>query len=262
MGSVSVAEVDSVDILKALQPIWLEKPETARRVRQRIDLVLRWAIAQRWRTDNPTLTIIDALPKQDSSKKKNRKALDYQVAATCIRSVEESKAAPLSKLAFEYLVLNASRSIEVRTAHESEVDLDKRLWTIPATRMKAKREHVVPLSHRACDILKEALAMRDGSGLIFPSARKGRPISDATLLKLVRSKGYDCDIHGFRASFRTWAEEQSTASYSVCEAALAHVKGDETVRAYARSDLLIQRRALMQEWADYLSVSNSKGGAP
>jgi integrase len=259
MGSVSVASLNGADILKALQPIWLEKPETARRVKQRIDLVMRWVIAKGWRTDNPSLTIAEALPKQDKTIRQHRKALPYTQVAICIRSVNESRAAPLSKLAFECLVLTASRSGEVRLAEWSELDLETGIWVIPKARMKMKRAHSIPLVPRVVEIFKTAQVQGDGSDLVFPSARRGRPLSDATLLKLVRSKGYDCDIHGFRASFRTWAEENSSAPHKVAEAALAHSKGDETERAYMRSDLFEKRRTLMGEWADYLLGKNSSG---
>lgn len=257
IGAVAISQINSADLLEVLQPIWLEKPETAQRVKQRMDLVLKWAIAKGWRTDNPALSIVTALPKQDRNKKAHRKSLPYIQVAGCIASVQDSQANPLSKLAFECLVLTATRSGEVRLANVCEIDLETAVWEIPGERMKMGKPHAIPLVPRVVEIFKTALQIGDGSGLLFPSNRAGRPISDATLLKLVRSKGFDCDIHGFRASFRTWAEEHSSAPHRVAESALAHSKGDSTERAYMRSQLFERRRSLMNEWADYLSGSNS-----
>ena len=150
------------------------------------------------------------------------------------------------------MVLTAARSGEVRGAHWSEVDLEAHTWTIPRGRMKGAREHRVPLSDRACEILREAHGHAGGSGLVFPTDR-GRPISDSTLSKLLRELGVAAVPHGFRSSFRDWAAECSEAPREVCELALAHVNSDRVEAAYRRSDLFERRRALMQEWADYLA---------
>lgn len=256
MGNLRVSDISSADILAVMQPIWLEKPETARKLLQRISRILKWTIAQGWRTDNPALAISEALPKQDRSNQQHRKSLPYYQVAGCLGAVQNSRAYPLSKLAFECLVLTASRSGEVRLAVWSEIDLEKAVWSIPAERMKMSRDHSIPLSPRMMDVLGDARSFSDGSDLVFPSNRHGKPISDATLLKLVKAHGFDCHIHGFRASFRTWVQEQTSTPYEVAEAALAHVKGDKTVEAYARSNLFERRRKLMNEWAAYLSGNN------
>lgn len=256
MGNIQISEINSADIMAVLQPIWVEKPETARRVRQRIDRVIKWAIAQGWRLDNPTLAITEALPRREKSQRNHLKSLPYVEVAGCLKTIQSSGAYPLSKMAFECLVLTASRSGEVRLAAWPEIDLNKAVWIIPSDRMKMKRDHSIPLAPRVLEILEQARNLADGSDLVFPSSRQGKPISDATLLKLVNSNGFDCHIHGFRASFRTWVQEQTNAPYEVAEAALAHVKGDKTEEAYARSSLFDRRRLLMNEWANYLSGSN------
>ena len=148
-------------------------------------------------------------------------------------------------------MLTAARSGEVRLATWDEIDPDKAEWTIPASRMKAKQEHCVPLSGRAVEILDEAGTLSDGPGLVFPS-RRGKPMSDMTLSKLVKELGIAAVPHGFRSSFRDWASEQTNHPREVVEAALAHVVSNKTEAAYARSKLLERRRQLMEDWAAYL----------
>lgn len=252
LGKLRVPDVTPADVLAVLTPIWLEKPETARRVRQRIGTVMKWTIANGWRKDNPAESITTALPKNSDAKAK-RKALPYTQVAECIASVQGSGAAIATKLALELLILTATRSGEVRGALWSEIDLKSGVWEIPAARMKMKRSHRVPLSARAVAILTAAKAVGDGSDLVFPGSLKGRPLSDMTLLKLVRALGYDVDVHGFRTSFRTWAQERTTFAREVAEAALAHLVGDAVEQAYARSDLFEKRRKMMEAWATYLA---------
>ena len=157
-----------------------------------------------------------------------------------------------TKLALEFLVLTAARSGEVREAVWDEIDLDNRLWVIPASRMKAKRAHRVPLSAPAITILTEARAFGDSSSVVFPGTRYGVPLSDMTLSKLVKELGFDADVHGFRTSFRTWVQEQTEFPRELAEAALAHAVGDAVEQAYARSDMLDRRRQMMDAWAEYL----------
>ncbi|MEX0319034.1 MAG: tyrosine-type recombinase/integrase [Ruegeria sp.] len=250
-GKTSVAEVDGTNVLAALLPIWNDKQETARRVRQRIGTVLKWAIAKGWRGDNPAETVKAVLPKQDKARKKKRKALPYSQVGDCIRAVQSSGADPSTKLAVEFLIYTVSRSIETRAALWNEIDLQDCVWTVPAGRMKESEEHQVPLTDRAVELLEQARRLHNGE-LVFPGRNIGRPLSDATLLKLVREQGFDCDVHGFRASFRTWAQEQTNFPREVCEMALAHKVGDDTENAYARSDLFQKRRKLMEAWSDYI----------
>jgi integrase len=252
IGKLKVGDVTTSDVLAVLTPIWTTKPETARRVRQRIGTVMKWAIAQGWRQDNPAASIAEALPKHDRTKQ-HRKALPYQRVAECIDAVKASGASPSTKLALELLVLTATRSGEVRLATWEEFDLDDGpTWTIPASRMKMKKPHRIPLSERAAEILQEARKLSDGSALVFPGTNQGKPLSDMTLSKLVKELGFDADVHGFRTSFRTWAQEQTNFPREVAEAALAHAGGDAVEQAYARSDVFEKRRKMMESWAGYL----------
>lgn len=248
MGRHRVSDVTSADVLAVLTPMWLEKEETARRVKQRIGMVMKWAVAQGWRSDNPVDVIAQALPKQARTKA-HRKALPYADVSTCIEAVRASGAEPATKLALEFLVLTAARSGEVRGATWAEMDLERASWTVPASRMKAKREHVVPLSPRAVEILKEARSLSDTTGLVFPGTKPGKPLSDMTLSKLVKELGFDADVHGFRTSFRTWAQERTNFPREVAEAALAHTIRDKAEAAYARSNLFDKRRKMMEAWA-------------
>ena len=255
MGKLKVGDVTTSDVLAALSPIWTDKPETAARVRQRIGMVMKWAVAQGWRQDNPAESIAQALPKRDRSLIEHRKALTYAKVADCLAVVQTSAAGLATKLALEFLVLTATRSGEARGATWAEIDIRANaVWTIPAARMKAKREHRVPLSARAVEILQNAKALGDGSGLVFPGTKSGKALSDMTLSKLVKELGFDADIHGFRTSFRTWAQERTNFPREVAEAALAHTIKDKAEAAYARSDLFEKRRKMMEAWAAYIAV--------
>lgn len=257
IGQRKVSEVTSSDVLAVLTPIWTTIPETARRVRQRIGMVMKWAVAQGWRLDNPAEAITRALPKV-SGVKEHRAALSHDRVGDCIAAVHASKAMVATKLCFEFLVLTAARSGEARDARWQEIDFKARVWEIPAERMKMKRPHRVPLSPRALAVLTEAKALDDESGLVFPGTKRGRPLSDMTLSKLVKELGFDADVHGFRTSFRTWAQERTNFPREVAEAALAHEVGDAVERAYARSDLFEKRRDLMNVWASFLDGSTAK----
>lgn len=251
LARIPVSDVNTADVLMVLQPIWLEKPETARRVRQRIGTVMKWAVAKGWRQDNPAENIGQALPKQDRAQA-HRKALHYNEVAACLDAVRACRANETTKLALEFLVLTAARSGEVRLAEWSEFDLAKAVWVIPASRMKAKREHRVPLSPRAIDLLRGAQAFGNGDGLVFPGQRAGRPLSENTFVKLLRDLGFEADAHGFRTSFKTWAQERSNMPREVSEAALAHVISNKAEAAYARSDFFEKRRRMMEGWAAHL----------
>lgn len=250
MSRVKASDVSTADVLAVLQPIWLTKAETARRVRQRIGTVMKWCIAKGWRKDNPVDAVDKGLPKQ-TAKKEHRKSLPYAEVAGCLDTIAASQAGLSTKLCFELLVLTCVRSSEAREARWSEIDLKARVWEIPADRMKMDRPHRIPLSKRAVKVLERAQGLDDD--LVFPGTRKGKPLSDRTLLKLIRENGFDVDIHGFRTSFRTWAQERTSFPREVAEAALAHLSGDETERAYARSDLFEKRRKMMEAWSGYLS---------
>lgn len=256
MGKIRVADVTTGDVLAVLSPIWTEKPETAARVRQRIGTVMKWAVAQGWRQDNPAESIAQALPKRDRTLIEHRKALTYSEVANCIRTVQASDAGLSTKLAFEFLVLTATRSGEARGATWGEIN--GTVWTIPADRMKAKRELRVPLSPRAVAILQQAKALGNGQGFVFPGTKEGKALSDMTLSKLVKELGFAADIHGFRTSFRTWAQERTNFPREVAEAALAHTIKDKAEAAYARSDLFEKRRKMMEAWASFIALETTK----
>lgn len=255
-GQKKVSEINSQDVMTALMPIWLDKAETAKRVKQRIGVVMKWAIAQGYRQDDPSSAIEQALPKADRVVKQ-RKSIHYDEVADCLAAVQRSQAGASTKLAVEFLMLTAARSGEVRLATWSEIDLEQGVWTVPAERMKGNSEHIVPLSGRAVSILKAARALGKGD-LVFPGSKVGRPMSDMTMSKLIKELGFDADVHGFRTSFRVWVQERTNASFEVAEKALAHKTKNKVVAAYARSDLMEKRRQLMQRWADHLAQASSK----
>ena len=253
LGQRSVADISTADVMAVLMPIWNEKPETARRVRQRISTVMKWAVAQGYRADNPAGDAIGAaLPRHNGKSKHHHRALPHGEVAAAIETVRSSRAGIAVKLAFEFLILTAARSGEVRLATWDEIDTEAATWTVPGARMKAGLEHRVPLCDRAMAILDEARAIADGSGLIFPGTRTGKPLSDMTLSKLMGDLGLDGVPHGFRSSFRDWASELTNAPRDVMEAALAHTVRDKVEAAYNRTDLFEHRRTLMDQWASYL----------
>jgi integrase len=257
IGRIKVSDVTTADVLAVLQPIWLEKPETARRVRQRIGTVMKWAVANGWRTDNPADAISQALPKQIDTQQ-HRKALPYDKVPEFLETLKGSNAGEATKLALELLILTASRSGEVRLADWAEFDLEQGIWTRPAQRMKSKKEHRVPLSSRALEVLSEARKFGSGGSLVFPGKKYGKPLSDMTLSKLTKALGYDVDVHGFRTSFKTWTQERTNTPRDVSEAALAHTVKDKAEAAYARSDFFDKRRSLMEHWGLFALATSSK----
>lgn len=257
LGKVKVSDITTADVLAVLQPIWLTKPETARRVRQRIGTVMKWSVANGWRQDNPADAIAQALPKQTKAVK-HRKSLPYDDVAGCLEDIKASGAKDATKLALELVILTACRSGEVRLAEWSEIDLDKAEWTIPAQRMKAGNEHRIPLSGPAVEVLEAAKALGNGTGLVFPGTQADKPLSDMTLSKLVKGLGFDVDVHGFRTSFKTWCQERTNTPREVSEAALAHTIQNKAEAAYARSDLFGKRAKLMESWSVYLKKSTSR----
>ena len=251
LGHKSVDAITTADVLAVLVPIWNDKRETARRVRQRISAVMAWSVAEGYRPDDPSAAVSAALPKGSNGRgRTHQRALPHAEVADAIATVRESQAWPSTKLVLEFLALTAARSGEVRLATWDEIDTAAATWTVPAERTKTARPHRVPLSARALAVLDDAREFMDTSGLIFPSAT-GRAVSGNTLSKLMRELKIEAVPHGFRSSFRDWCSEVGGVQREVAEASLAHVvKGVEG--AYARSDLLDQRRAVMEAWAVYL----------
>ena len=250
LGAKPVAEIDAADILAVIGPIWADKRETARKTLGRIRTVLRWAVAEGLRGDEPSDAVRAALPKNGNIVQHHR-ALPHAEVAAALATVRASGAWPATKLAFEFLTLTATRSGEVRNATWLEVDTGAAVWTIPAERTKTGKPFRVPLSAGALAVLEQALALADTSGLIFP-APNGRPLSDSTVSKLLKENGVAAVPHGMRSSFRDWCSEVAGVPRELAEAALSHVvKGVEG--AYARSDLLERRREVMDAWAAYVN---------
>ena len=252
IGHKSVADITTADVLAVLVPIWNDKPETARKVRQRISTVLKWAIAKGHRGDNPAGEAIGAALPKNGAKREHFRALPHDRVSDALRHVRESGAWWATKAAFEILVLTAARSGEVRGAQWSEIDMEAATWTVPRERTKTGRDHRVPLSGRALEVLREARDRTGGEGLVFP-ARRGGIMSDMTISKLVKQRGIEAVPHGFRSSFRDWAAERTNISREIAEHALAHVVGDAAELAYRRTDYFDKRRDLMDRWAAYLS---------
>ena len=252
IGKKLVSDITSADVLAALSPIWVDVPEQAKRTKESISTVMEWARVEGYRVDNPAdKSILKALPKRGL--KKHFKALPFADVGAAIERVKATDAYWSTKAAFEVIALTATRSGEVRQAAWNEIDLDAGLWTIPAGRMKNGREHRVPLSRQVLDLLNGARELTDGEGLVFPSLR-GKPMTDNTISKLLRDNQIETTPHGLRSAFRDWAAECSDVPREIAEHALAHVEGSASELAYRRTDYLERRRALMQDWADYINV--------
>ena len=258
LGRKRVDQITTADVMAVLIPHWHTKNETMRRVRQRIGAVMKWAVAQGYRGDNPAGDAISAALPKTGAIRQHQRALPFAEVGAALDEVKASKAYWGTILAFEFLVLTACRSGEVRQATWDEVDLEAETWTVPASRMKAKRDHRVPLSRRALEVLHEAQGLSNGDGLVFPSAH-GRAIGDSSMSKLLRDLGIEAVPHGFRSSFRDWAAECSEAPREVCELALAHVNSDRVEAAYRRTDLFERRRVLMEEWSGFVGRTTEKG---
>ncbi len=250
-GNKPIDQVESADVIKALTPIWLAKPETARRVMQRIRMVFDWAKASGHRQgDNPVESVAKVLPKQTDAAT-HHAALPYGQVSKFVKKLRKADSGASPRLAFEFMLLTAARTNEVLGAAWSEVDLKKKTWTIPAARMKANREHRVPLPPRCIAILKDARKLTDKDAFVFPGRTDDKPLSNMVFLMLLRRMEFNVTAHGFRSTFRDWASEQTNFPNAVCEAALAHSIKDRTEAAYNRTDLFDKRRELMTQWVDY-----------
>lgn len=261
-GKLPVAEVDVGLVMKALRPIWTEKPETATRVRGRIEAILDWATAHGYRTgDNPARWkghLDKLLPKrQKVAKVKHHAALPYSEMAGFMRGLRAMEG--VSPKALEFAILTATRTGETLGALWSEIDMENALWVIPGARMKAEKDHRVPLSKRALEILGD-LPREDDNPYVFIGNRgKGGLSNMALLMTIRRMECGDLTVHGFRSTFRDWAAEQTAYPNEVAEMALAHTVGDKVEAAYRRGDLFEKRRRIMADWADYCGKTAGKG---
>ena len=248
LGRKPVDKITTADVLRVLMPIWTAKAETAVRLRQRMATVFDFAIAAGWRTDNPCNGALKAALPRRPRQRRHHAAVPYPEVGDVIAAIRAAQGRDATKLGLEFVILVAARAGEVRAATWDEIDLEGAVWNVPPSHMKTRRPHRVPLSTGALAVLDQ---IETTSGLIFPSNRR-QGLSNMAFTMLLRRAGYgDFTVHGFRASFRTWALEQTDAPWAVAEAALAHNLGGGEVVAYARSDLFERRRELMQQWGDY-----------
>lgn len=251
LGGVGVDKVTTAQVLAVLGPIWHVKSETARKVRQRISAVMRWAIARGYREDNPADERVVAALGRNSRPPTHYNALHHSQVRSAINTIETAGAYWAANAALRFLVLTAARSGEVRNATWDEINTDERVWSISAERTKTGRPHRVPLSEAAVSVLDEARSRTAGRGLVFPSIR-GKVQSSDALAKLLKEHNIDCVPHGFRTSFRNWCAETGTAG-EVAERALGHTIRNRAEAAYSRTDLLQRRRQLMGHWAEYIT---------
>lgn len=255
LGSLPVDTVTTDHVLQVLEPIWSKKPETASRVRGRIEAVLNSAKARGLRSgENPAQWrghLDHLLPAKGKVRRvKHHAAMPYKQVPAFMKALRENSS--ISARCLEFTILTCARTSEALGAQWSEIDFDQKLWTVPADRMKAGKIHRVPLSSRAIAILKEMKAVKRNE-FIFASWKPGRPLSQMTLAMIVRRMGHTVTVHGFRSSFRDWASEETTFSREAAEMALAHTIPDAVEAAYRRGELLRQRRKLMSTWEAFLS---------
>jgi integrase len=255
IGGLSVAAIDTAHIMQVLDPIWTTKTETASRVRGRIEAVLDWAAARNFRKgDNPCRWkghLSKLLPKPSQVRAvQHHDAMPYADVPAFMALLRERD--DISARALEFTILTAARTGETIGATWNEINFAEKLWTIPASRIKAGREHRVPLADRVIELL-EALPRLEGNEHVFPGIREGQGLSNMAMLELLRGmdgiNGFV--VHGFRSSFRDWAGEETAFQREVIEAALAHRLKDKAEAAYRRGDALAKRRRLMQAWADH-----------
>ena len=258
LGDIKIDAILRADVIDVLSPIWTSKPETARRVRQRIRTVMQWAVARGHIEHNPAGEVIDgALPAMPKVKAHLR-ALPYFEVPAALAVIDQSRSSLVARSCFRFLVLTAVRSGTARGARWEEIDPERREWRIPGPRMKSGVAHRVPLSDAALAVLHALIPLRDDHELVFPSPRRpGEPMSDMTLTKLLRDNGLAdrTTVHGFRSAFRDWAAERTNAPHAVMELALSHTVGSAVERAYARSDLIEKRRGLMDQWARFATAA-------
>ncbi len=252
LGDLPVASIETDLIMKVLEPIWPKKPETASRVRMRIESVLSWATARRYRSgDNPARWrghLDQLLPARRKLKRvEHHPALPYRELPSFMARLREEDG--IAARALEFTILTACRTSEALGARLQEFDLKLGIWTIPGSRMKAGREHRVALSQRTIEIVETATTERE---YLFAGGAKGKPLSNMAMLKLLARMGRDdLTVHGFRSTFRDWAAEQTNHPRDVAEMALAHVVGDKTEAAYRRGDMFEKRRRLAEDWAQF-----------
>jgi integrase len=259
IGNRKVDDLTAADFAAVLKPIWLTKVETASRVKQRCHKVMKWCQAQELVPGNPVDVVDHLLPSQPgkSTRVQHQPSMPWQEVPSFVSEVLRTGQSNATRSLLEFVILTAARSGEARAMQWDEVDLEKKVWTVPATRMKAKVTHRVPLSARAVEILNEQRGLYPHSDLVFPSPR-GKQLTDNALTKFLRDHnvsssdaGRTATVHGFRSSFRDWASENGYPR-DAAERALAHTIKNQAEAAYHRTDLLEQRRPMMEAWAQHV----------
>jgi len=264
IGKRKVGDLSPVEFADVLRPIWLEKPETASRVKQRCHMVMKWCWAQQLVKANPVDVVDHLLPQQPGKRERttHQPSMPWRDTPAFVKGVLHASAANVTRALLEFVILTAARSGEARAMTWAEVDLQAKLWTVPANRMKAKVIHRVPMSARAIEILAAQRALHPDADLVFPAPR-GAVLSDMALTKFLRDqkaqssdKGRVATAHGFRSSFRDWASENGYAR-DLAERALSHTINNQSEAAYHRTDLLEQRRVMMEAWAKHVGGSEA-----
>ena len=254
IGDKLVYDVTRGNVMAILEPVWTTKPRMASYLKDRLHAILGFAEANGLRPDNPVAAVVKGLPKR-RGEKRHHEAMPHTQIPGFLRDLRQYTATgAVTRLALEFLVLTATRGDEVCGMTWEEIALDNATWTVPASRMKMRREHRVPLSQQAQAVLFEAASLPNatpGSGLVFPSTRGGRQ-ARASFSRVLTRMGLTARAHGFRSSFKDWSLEVEGADWAVSEAALAHQLGNTVEASYARTDLFDKRRELMDAWADYL----------
>jgi integrase len=257
IGSTTVDKIDAPDIQRVLIPIWQTVPETARRVRQRVAVVLDYAKGQGWRSTEAPMRAVNSLMKAIKQPRKgNFAAMPYKEVPAFLQKLRDADQT-IGRLALQFLILTAARSGEVRGATWGEIDLESGQWNLPASRMKMGEPHSVPLTAAASAVLEQARHFSTGSddALIFPGLKR-KPLSDMTLSKALKASGGDAfTVHGFRSSFRDWVAEQTSYPREWAEAALAHSVPNRVEAAYRRTKFLDQRRGMMNDWAGFTATT-------
>ncbi len=253
IGKMPVRAIDNALVMEILLPIWATKNETASRVRSRLELILAWATVRGYRDGvNPAIwrnQLDKQLPPRSRVQKvRHFAALPFEDIGSFISELQGREGT--AARALEFMILTATRTGETLGARWSEFNFGQSLWIIPGERMKAGVEHRVPLSARAIEIIKQMECDEEGE-FIFPGGRRGRPLSNVAMLKVIERMGFQVTGHGFRSTFRDWAAERTNFPREVCEQALAHTIQDKVESAYRRTDLLLKRRVLMNAWAEY-----------
>jgi len=251
IGLRPVAEIGTDDVLKVLDPIWNSKPETARRVRNRIERVLDYSKARGYRDgDNPARWRghLQNIMARRHDNKSPLESMPYHQLPQFMKVLDGI--GTRQAYCLQFLILTAARTSEAMGAKWDEIDFANRVWNIPAERMKNSEPHQVPLSDAAMEVLKD-VGTRGRSDYIFPNRRLSALMANNSLRRLLSTLGHDCTVHGFRATFRTWADEKTNFPFELCEIALSHVVGNLTSRSYARGNQLEKRRALMDRWARF-----------